>query len=497
MSRQTAVNFALALATGVMLVLLYPRFGYTFLAPFALAPLLVALAREQRWIPRFLLGYLAGVVFWAGVCYWIEGTLDQYANMGTALAMLAFALFAILKALHFGLFGLLAAVLIRKPLAALTVAALWTAIERTNGPFGFAWLTLGDAGTSMSMPMRLAPITGVYGLSFLFALMATVIALAALRRPRREWLWIALVAVLPLLPALPASVRGSERALLVQPNVPEDTDWSLASVHSTVESLADMSLKAAQASGAQLIVWPEAPLPLYFYRDTGSAMMVATLARAAHVPVLFGTVGEAPGGGPTNSAILLDQFGNVAGRYDKNFLVPFGEYVPPFFRWVNRVTQEAGDFVPGRGYPVFGEQGHKLGVFICYESAFPYLVRRFPAAGAQALVNVSNDGYFGTSAARQQHLKLVRMRAAENARWILRATNDGLTTVVDPAGRVHGIAKSFERSAWLVGFNWQNGTTFFTHHPEWFPIACALIAALGFVPWRRIDVSKQARAHQS
>ncbi len=485
MTRRTAGNFALALVTGALLVLLYPRFGYFFLAPFALTPLLVALARETRPLLRCLLGYAAGAVFWSGICYWIEGTLARYGDMGAALALLAFALFTLAKAMHFGAFALLAGVLIRRPLAALTIAALWTAIERTNGPLGFAWLTLGDAGTSMSLPMRLAPIAGVYGLSFIFALMAAVFALAILRRKRRELAWIALVVVLPLLPPLPAPVRGRERALLIQPNIPEDFDWSLASVHDKMLQLATLSLQAARASGAHLIVWPEAPLPLYFYRDAGSRTMLETLAREAHAPVLFGAVGEAAGGAPTNSAILLDRNGSVAGRYDKNFLVPFGEYVPPLFHWINRITQETGDFVPGHGYPVFGEQGHKLGVFICYESAFPYLVRRFPAAGAQVLVNVSNDGYFGTSAARRQHLKLVRMRAAENARWILRATNDGLTTVVDPGGRVRSIARPFERSAWLVGFNWESGTTFYTRHPEWFPIACALLAVAGLIPWRR------------
>ena len=126
----------------------------------------------------------------------------------------------------------------------------------------------------------------------------------------------------------------------------------------------------------------------------------------------------------------------MVDRYDKINLVPFGEFVPNVFWWVNRVTKEAGDFAPGSRIVEFPVNGHKVGVFICYESAFPDLVREFARGGAEVLVNLSNDGYFGRSAAREQHLDLVRMRAAENRRWILRATNDGITVTVDPAGRI-------------------------------------------------------------
>ncbi len=123
-------------------------------------------------------------------------------------------------------------------------------------------------------------------------------------------------------------------------------------------------------------------------------------------------------------------------RYDKIKLVPFGEFVPDIFGWVNRITKEAGDFAPGERVVEFPVNGHRIGAFICYESAFPDLVRQFASDGAEVLVNLSNDGYFGHSAAREQHLELVRMRAAENRRWILRATNDGITATIDPAGRV-------------------------------------------------------------
>ena len=152
------------------------------------------------------------------------------------------------------------------------------------------------------------------------------------------------------------------------------------------------------------------------------------------MPFLFGAVGFTPQREPLNSAVMLDSSGKIVDRYDKINLVPFGEFIPPMFGWVNRITKEIGDFVPGERVVVFPLDGHNLGAFICYESVFPDLVRQFVHAGAEVLVNLSNDGYFGHSAAHQQHLEIVRMRAAENRRWILRATNDGITAAIDPAG---------------------------------------------------------------
>ncbi len=477
----TAANFALALLSAAMLVLLYPRFNLVWLAPFALAPLLIAVSREPRMLFRFLLGYAAGIVYWFGVCYWIEAVLDHYGAMGPWAGWGTFLLFCLAKGLHLGVFALLAAVLTPKPYAIPAVAALWTGIERTHGPLGFAWLTLGDAGTSMGLPMRLAPLTGVYGLSFVFAMLATALALVVLRRKRRELLWLTPLLILPLLPALPAPQAGDHTALLVQPNVPEDFDWTPESLHGFERTLLDLSLGASLKSPATIVVWPEAPIPLYYDLDPGIRMDTQALARAAHANFLFGSVGAAKNGDPTNSAILLDPHGRFAGRYDKNYLVPFGEYVPPLFGWVNRITRETGDFAPGHGFPVLPMDGHKTGVFICYESAFPHLVRQFAAEGADLLVNISNDGYFGASAAREQHLKLVRMRAAENARWILRATNDGITAAIDPAGRIASTIPPFERSATAVSYSYRAQPSFYSLHGDWFAWGCLGFALLALV----------------
>src|SRR5262249_21902774 len=155
-----------------------------------------------------------------------------------------------------------------------------------------------------------------------------------------------------------------------------------------------------------------------------------------------------------NSAVLLSPEGKALTRYDKIKLVPFGEFVPwPLGALAKHISTETGDFESGTRVVVSPVGAHKIGTFICYESVFPHLVRQFAANGAEVLFNISNDGWFGKSAAREQPLRIVRMRAAENRRWILRSTNDGITAAVDPAGRLRMSLPSYVRAAAVAQFN--------------------------------------------
>jgi apolipoprotein N-acyltransferase len=176
--------------------------------------------------------------------------------------------------------------------------------------------------------------------------------------------------------------------------------------------------------------------------------------------------------------LLMSPAGNVVSRYDKVNLVPFGEFVPwPFGLLTRKVSSEAGDFEPGRRIVVSNIDGHRIGTFICYESVFPSYVRRFAASGAEVLFNISNDSWFGKSQARYQHLLIVRMRAAENARWILRATDNGITAVIDPAGRVVRTTEEYTELAARLQYRYRQDQTFYTRFGDWFVALCALVAA--------------------
>jgi apolipoprotein N-acyltransferase len=485
--RRSIRNFSLALLSAVLLVLAYPNlifpgFGLPWLAPVALVPLLIALALEPRPLWRFLLGEFAGIIYWCGICYWIQFVLEVHGGMGRWGGWGTFALFCVAKAVHLAVFSTLAAVLLKTPYAIPAVAALWTGIERTHGMFGFAWLTLGNAGIDMPLPLRVAPFVGVYGISFVFAMISAVVAILILRRARKQLYWLAIVPALLLLPALPAPEAPTETALVLQPNMSEDEQWTLAAAAEERDHIIRESLEASQLSSQQIVIWPESPGPLYFYRDPRFHEEAIQLAQQAHAYFLFGTVADTPDGAPLNSAVLLRPDGALVDRYDKINLVPFGEYVPNFFGFVNRITQEAGDFAPGHRIVVFPVGAHRLGVFICYESVFPSEVRQFVKDGANLLVNISNDGYFGHSAAREQHLEIARMRAVENNRWLIRSTNDGITAVMDPAGNIDGRFPMYRETVGPVHFAFRDGTTLYTDYGDWFAWSC-LAAAMGALVW--------------
>ena len=464
------LNLALSLLSGFLLRLIFPNFNLQWMASIALSPLLIAVAREEKLRLRFLYGWIAGVLYWFTLCTWIQFVLEVHGGMGRWGGWGSFLLFCVLKAIHLGVFAALAGPLMWRAYALPAVAALWVGLERTHGTFGFAWLALGNAGINMSVPLRLAPFVGVYGLSFVFALLAAAVATVILRYPRK-YLWpLVGLPLLYLLPAIREGTPAPRRALAVQPNIDTESTWTLAT-----ETEAERHLQLiSDMLDARLVVWPELPAPFYYYDDPVFRQEAQQIARK-HGYFLFGTVAYAQPHQPMNSAVLLGPNGQELGRYDKVNLVPFGEFIPPLFSFVNRITQEAGDFVPGDRVRVLNAPPDQLGVFICYESAFPDFVRQFAREGATVFFNLSNDAYFGHSAAREQHLSLVRMRAVENRRFIVRSTNDGLTVSIDPAGRVLRELPPYKEVAALLPYGSVQETTFYTRHGDWFAWSCLVL----------------------
>ncbi|MGP8247110.1 MAG: apolipoprotein N-acyltransferase [Bryobacteraceae bacterium] len=482
------LNWILALVSALLSILIYPKFHYVWLAPVALGPLLVAAARESSPWRRFAMGWVCGVVYWAGVCYWIQFVLAIHGGMGQSEGWAMLALFAAAKGIHMGVFAWLAGILMRRWWAIPSVAALWVALEATHGSLGFAWLALGNAGIDMSLPLRLAPITGVWGISFLFVMMGTALALAAMGRSRIELLWLLPVLFTLVLPPLPGAARGRETALLVQPNLSESEEWTSESFERMLDEQLTETLRGALAdprNPPSIIVWPEVPAPLYYDEDPRFRRYADRLAETTRAYFLVGVVGRTMDGAPTNSAELVAPDGVAVSRYDKVHLVPFGEYVPYPFGWLTRkISTEAGDFAAGSRMVVSPVGAPQIGAFICYESVFPGFVREFVDHGAEVLFNISNDGWFGRSAARLQHLEILRMRAAENRRWILRATNDGITAAIDSAGRLRAGLLSYTEATLPANFRYISEKTFYTRHGDWFAWFSAAIAVIGLAAAR-------------
>ncbi len=507
----------LALLSGVLQVLIFPLPGLYWLAWIAFAPLLIAILRAReadvlqlfdspgvKLVPAnfgqgFLLAYLSGIVWYLGTCYWVYDTMHHYGGLNPPTAAGVLILFCLYLGLYHAFFGGLLALVASEQkqvstLALIAAPFLWVALELARTRVSaFPWDLLGIAQVDNIPMARIASLTGVYGLSFEIMLVNTAFAAAFLvRREKRMPLLVAAMAAAVVLQAgrwiSPPPVTANRRALLVQQNIPilDNADWTKDYFETTLKELTSVSeAPSSTAKHADLIVWPESPAPFYsgdpyfresvssIARQTGSWMLVGNIGvRDAHMAPQEGT--------PVyNSASLVSPSGEWIARYDKIHLVPFGEYLPfkQIFGFAGGLTKEVGDFAPGTSRQPLPAGDAKLGVFICYESIFPDEVRQFTAAGAQVLVNISNDGWYGDSGAYAQHLAQSRMRAVENNRWLLLDTNTGVTAAVDPYGRIAARLPRKTRAALPVSYSLTDVTTSYTRHGDWFAYLCAIISA--------------------
>jgi apolipoprotein N-acyltransferase len=504
-------------------IAIFPLFNLYMLGWVALAPLLIALLRARapgplqldagvKLLPAsplqgFLLGYACGILWYAGTCYWIGSVMRQYGGVSTPAAIGILILFCLYLAIYHGVFGLVISLLARpgsrvhSPLsrrALLLAPVVWVAVELARTRItGFPWDLLGTSQVDNIALARLATVTGVYGLSFEIMVVNVAMAAAYLVAPgkRKPLLWAAIGAAAVLqagiLIPVPQS-RADRTAILVQANIPilQGSDWTREYFQDTLQDLTILSEKPVSLVKPRpdLIVWPETPAPLFSndptFRDT-----ISNIARQNQAWVLAGSIGIArasPSPQPTeiyNSGALVSPDGSWVSRYDKAHLVPFGEYVPfkSIFSFAGGLTKEVGDFSRGRSRAPLEAGGTRLGVFICYESIFPDEIRQLAANGAQVLVNISNDGWYGDSGAYAQHLKQARMRAVENSRWLLRDTNTGVTAAIDPLGRISSSVPRKMRTALVAPYALSSVPTFYTRHGDWFSSLCAIISILALL----------------
>ncbi|MGA1981042.1 MAG: apolipoprotein N-acyltransferase [Acidobacteriaceae bacterium] len=538
--------WALAALSGVLQVLPFPIAGpvpiwRTALCWVALAPLLAALIGKDangqplRVFEGAALGYGSGFIWYLGNCYWIYRTMHFYGGLSKPVAAGILALFCLYLGLYHALFGALIAALRRSRLgvqgALLISPFAWVAVELARARItSFPWDPLGITQVDNALLIRLAPWTGAYGLSFVIAsvnaLWLTRVSLRE-RRFTRVLLTASGVAIILLYfvfarrAQTPVRDGTSAIATLVQENIevgaantgpqltiPQELDaYSRLSLHpdlsyclgipelastkcirvTPVEPTSPNMLPAPAPT--DMIIWPEAPND-FVERDQLFRETMSSLARATDAPIIVGDVAFVADPGVErrydqyNSASFVAPDGSFVGRYDKMHLVPFGEYTPykRLFFFAGSLLQNVGIFDPGKRRTVFATGGHTYGTFICYESVFADEMREYADMGADVLVNISDDGWYGDTSAAWEHLNMVRMRAIENHRWVLRATNTGVTAAIDPYGRVVMAAPRHIRTSLRVGFDYEHDLTFYAAHGDLFAYFCALVtmAGLGF-----------------
>jgi apolipoprotein N-acyltransferase len=500
-------RFILAALSGAILSLSYHGSFPSIYAWFCLAMLLASILGARARV-AFFCGFLHGLIFVLTCVPWIAEVLSVHGGMSMAAGWGVVLLIASVWGASIGLF---AWAVQRLSLRSYTLALagapfLWISTEvlRTYLPeISFPWGLLGYAPAENSALLQLTTITGIYGLSFLAAAFNALLVWsdcgsAESRKQRFAILGATVVVLLLVMSIGPRFVPRGEAhhwARAVQPNFPENLqyvgDW-YAEHQNDLADLKRLSLRPSP-SGVKpdLLLWPEAPAPFSF-EDPHFVPYITQLATEFGNSFIVGVIewkpdlahmtpGSRVNAFPYNSAAMLNGSGQRTFGYDKMHLVPFGEYEPfPFIHQVvTSVSEEVGGFHKGKDRAVgLFSNGEKFSVFICYEAIYPGEIRAFANRGAELLVNISNDGWFGTSAAAEQHLRMVRVRAVENRRWILRDTNSGITASIDPYGNVTRVMQRDQRDSANLPYDFRTDRTIYTQLNDWFAWMCVMVSAI-------------------
>jgi apolipoprotein N-acyltransferase len=492
---------ALAIASGLLLASAFPTMDWEPLAWFGLVPLLSAI-RGRSAAHAFRLGWLTGFVFYLATTYWVGYTIRHYTSLPMPIVIGIVVIMAAALACYHGAFAAGLRLFQQSGREVVWLApALWVTLEWLRGWFfiGFPWGALGYSQYRFHDLVQIVEVTGVYGVSAVLVLFNVVVAEVLRERGRDvRRLLPGLVTVTVLLVVLPAlgrwrvamlandPIKGSMKIGLAQGNVEQDRKWDPAFQDETMTRYRELTLATAQA-GARLVVWPETAAPFFFQERSERRQEVLDLAAEAGVPLLIGTPafrrtssGELE---QRNRAYLVAPTRQELGHYDKMELVPFGEYVP--FRrllfFVDQVVTAIATIGAGEEPTVFTVPEGRFGVLICYEGIFPALTRRFVDGGADFLVNITNDAWYGRTSAPHQHLVQASFRAIENRVPMVRAANTGISAIIDADGRIRWHGPLFEMLGHVDEIRWTGQRTFYTRFGDVFVWLCVVVTALGVI----------------
>jgi len=507
----------LAASTGILLPYCFPKYDLGLLAWVALIPLHIALDGLSRRRQAFWLGWLAGIICSTGIMSWVVTAMHIYGKVPLVFSYGIMLLLTAYLGLYVGIYsaGVVWFRMLMPRYGLFAAPCLWVTLEllRTYVLSGLPWSLLGYSQYRQLDVIQIADHLGVYGVSFLIVL--TNVALAELylwlmplfrgfRPARLPWELVTTAAMLMGLSwaystSLIAS-EGMERSKatlqvgVVQPNIDQAIKWDQAFREETLRRYD--RLTGSFGYGVDLIVWPEAATPFIYEREPVYQLQLVALANRASAPLVFGSPAVRFDADRKpfllNSAYLLSPDGQLLGRYDKQHLVPFGEYIPlksSLLFFLEKMVEGIGDFQAGPGPTILSfqlkESGGaaparrvKFGIVICYEVIFPDLVRRIAHSGAEFLVTITNDAWFGDSSAPAQHFSMVVFRSVENHLAFARAANTGISGFIDPFGRIIAASPIFTETALQAEIPVRQTKTFYSRHGDVFAYGCMLISLL-------------------
>lgn len=518
MDRARSRQILLACASGLLLPFCFPRFDLGLLAWIVLIPLHLALDQCSRQ-RAFWIGWLSGLVGFTGIMAWVVTAMTTYGKVPEPVSYAILLLLATYLGLYVGLYCL-AVVWLRELIPRYGIffaPCFWVALEwfRTHLLSGLPWCLLGYSQYRELDLIQVADHTGVYGISFLIVLVNVAFAelflwimpfFRGFHPVQLPWELLTTAAACMVLSWFYSSAVLSARDLghhkpsvtigVVQPNIDQAVKWDASFRDETMRRFD--RLTAQLGTSTDLVVWPEAATPFIFEREKEYQLQLITLAERAQAPILLGSPALRfyPDRRPylLNSAYLLGSDGTVLGRYDKHHLVPFGEYIPlksSLLFFLDKLVEGIGDFEAGPGPTTLsfnpkswskersaGSRSVKFGVAICYEVIFPDLVRQFAMNGAEFLVTITNDGWFGPSSAPAQHFAMVVFRSVENHLAFARAANTGISGFVDPYGQIIEATPIFTEEASSATIQTRQARTFYSYYGDVFAHACVIICAL-------------------
>ncbi len=501
------LTIVIALLAGAMFLFALAPYGIWPIALLSPAILYALLLPEMTGKRAFFIGHAYGTGLFCVGAFWLYTSIHVYGNTPVWLALIMIALMGLGMGLFHGFLALIFnRMLGRQPLS---FAALWILQEwmKTWLFTGFPWLFVGYAFTEQYWLSSLAPIAGVFAVSFVAVLLAASIVELLRRRGGYMIVSIALLVIstsLWLMNPQWTKPKGTPNlsVSLIQGNIPQDLKWL---TEFQVETLNIYATLTSTEWGRDIVLWPESSIPMFQTEAWGFINEMVKIANETNTTWVTGipykdeaafdpSIDKYP---PFyNSVIALGA--EAEGLYKKQRLVPFGEYIP--FEGLLDILPDLAGSQDIMSYSRGSEQqsplqvrGHSLGSAVCYEVAYPDTTRK-NAIGTDFLLTISNDAWFGTSAGPLQHLQMVQMRALENGRWFMRATNTGVTAIIDHKGRIVERAPQFERTVLRGEVQARVGNTPFMrfgHYPVLFVITLLLLLSyLGKRATNRANLGK-------
>ena len=472
--------------SGIVLGAAFPPLPLGVLAYVGLIPLFLSV-EQLRGRAAFGAGFVQGLVFYGATIYWISWITPPGAAGAIFYMSVSRGLFAWLMSLLRGRLG---------TLGLWCAPFLWVGLEYVTslGDMGFPWVLLGLTQTGVLPLIQYAEMTGIYGVSF-WAVLMNLAVLALVRAPRggRRAACAAAVGILLVVPAIHglwtmarAPADRTVRVGVVQPDMaPVAKEYRGFDYNFSV--LEPLTVEAA-LKGAELVVWPETAVGYLegeYYRLQRE--QVQALVDSLNVYLYTGAYRSerGPPARTYNSSFLFAPGESIVGHYDKTRLVPFGERTPfpellPFLR---KIRFSGGGFVAGnwdagKDLTVFGGPGARFSSLICFDSVFPGLVRKFVLSGAEFLVVITNDGWFGHTSGPYQHAESAVFRAIENRRSVVRCANTGVSALIDPFGRKVQSTGIFHQAVLTGEMPAQGQTTLYTRYGDWFAQVCTGVSIL-------------------